>query len=147
MPARKNDLSPEERVNLQQAGAKLRKLRDARSLSGDQVGEMTGIGKQQVSNLELGKIGRPSMFHLVALGKLYNKTPNEIARMYGYWDGPEGPSRLPGVNTALRRLEVIAQNLSPEHRERWLATVEVAAITKLADMHYDDDSLTTDGDV
>lgn len=43
------------------------------------------ISQDTLSKLETGKVQRPSMRDLVALGRVYGQTPNQMASLYNYW--------------------------------------------------------------
>ncbi len=91
-------------VNVQLAGAQLRKWRDGfmitpnlRSLvrdnrdyglTIDEVAVLSRgtLSKAAISKLERGEVQHPSMDSLVALGAIYQRTPNDMAVLYGYWE-------------------------------------------------------------
>ena len=92
------------KAEVQIAGARLRQLResapitpDMRSLVRDQraygltIDEVATMSKGElskagISKLERGEVQYPSMDTLVALGKIYHLSPNDMAVLYGYWE-------------------------------------------------------------
>lgn len=102
--------------NMLAPGRELVRLREERSLSQRDAANMAGVGTfQQLASLEKGLVENPSMMHLVAYGKLYGKTPNEIAELYGYWE--DFAKEESGYLTILRDL---TNNLPPDQRDRAL---------------------------
>ena len=99
-------------------GKELKRLREERGLSLRPAAEQAGVGtEQQLSQLETGRVQNPSMKTLVGYGKLYGKTPNEMAEMYGYWTREEEQQQGDGY---LKVLRTLTSALPPDRRERAL---------------------------
>ena len=127
-----------ERVR--KAGDTLRHLReDVQGLDQREVSKRTGgrIIAQQLSNIEQGKVARPSMRDLCILGALYGLTPNQMAKLYGYLD-----DRTASLLEDRRLLRIIGllSRMDEEHRDRLLRSMEVNAVVEATQAALPDDA-------
>jgi transcriptional regulator with XRE-family HTH domain len=111
-------------------------LRQYRTLAGSpttlEVAKRTGgkVSKQQIGHLENGDRDRPSMRDLVLLGKVYGVTPNELAILFGYWQGPEEDAPEDSRITLAKH---IANTLPEPYRDRLLRAIEIDAVNAKLD--------------
>jgi transcriptional regulator with XRE-family HTH domain len=80
------------------------------------------VEQQSISKLERGAIEKPSMRDLVALGRVYGRTPNEMAQLYGYWEGEKVEKETP-VTKVVVQLQLILSRLKPKQREYAIRTI------------------------
>ena len=104
-------------------GHKLRELRQARQWTQRDVERETkgAVPSQQVSRIENGAVADPSMKDLVALGRIYGLTPNDVAELYGYWHAPRG-DKTTGTSqfSTLSAIERLLAGSSPETAAQYL---------------------------
>lgn len=79
-------LSPSGLLTLVQ---RLRDLRKLLRLSQTDVATQLGWHQTELSQLETGERVSPSFEKLVKLGQVYGLSPNDLALIAGFWDGPE----------------------------------------------------------
>lgn len=104
-------------------GHKLRELRQARQWTQRDVERETkgAVPSQQVSRIENGAVADPSMKDLVALGRIYGLTPNEVAELYGYWRAPGGENARDFSSlSTLNAIERLLAASSPETAAQYL---------------------------
>lgn len=102
------------------AGQALRDMRENMHMTLREVSADTHISHANINRLELGITADPPFETMCRLAQYYNKTPNEIAEIYGYWH-PKSESRDPRV----RRLAEFALELPPEGKQELLSSVEI----------------------
>lgn len=74
--------------------------------SQDDARQRSGLGSQNlISMLERNVPDKPSMQDLVALGKIYRMTPNEIAECAGWWAPDKKPEVSPELQELIRGLQ------------------------------------------
>lgn len=66
------------------AGAVLKRKREALGMTLLDVEKWSGIISMLISRIENGKVEKPSMQDLCAIGKVYGLDANQIAAIYGY---------------------------------------------------------------
>jgi len=89
-------------------------------LSQDDVRAKAGLGSQNlVSGLERDIPDKPAMEDLVKLGSVYGMTPNDIARLAGWWDSAESLKWDPALEDVQRGLA----KLAPEKRREFVDIV------------------------
>lgn len=117
-----------ELERVRRAGAKLRSMREeVYHLTQRQLQERTGgrIIPQQISKIEDGKTERPSMHDLCVLGEIYALSPNEMAKLYGYWAGPRADEP---EDPRLVKVKGIVNKLDQANRDRLLDALETDAV-------------------
>lgn len=107
------------------AGEALRDMRTRMGRKMDDIERETGgiVSQQQLSKLERGAVQRPSMEALVALGKVYDKSPNQMAQLYGYWE--PGAAEAPD-DPRIQLLLSLLKRLPDAQRERLLNMIDFA---------------------
>ena len=68
----------------------LKKLRNSKGYSLRQVEKKTGISNAYLSQLENGKIGKPSPHILYSLSEVYETSYNDLMKLIGYIKKEEG---------------------------------------------------------
>lgn len=104
-----------------EAGEKFRQLREAAGWkmtdvereSRKRFGDAGVMKIAQLSHIEKGQYDRVSLDDAVRLGRLYGRTPNQVAEMYGLWSTEPSETALPReVNELLSVLETLPFSLS-----------------------------------
>lgn len=112
-----------------EAGAKFRQLRDEAGWkmtdvereSRKRFGDEGVVKIAQLSHIEKGQYDRVSLDDAVRLGRLYGRSPNQVAEMYGLWSTEPSETALPReVTELLSVLDTLPYNL----REKLLHFVE-----------------------
>ncbi len=130
MVSKKRDQVELERVT--SAGTKLRKLREEVEQLSEEAVEKKLEGRvirQQIDRLEKGRVERPSMHDLCALGEVYRLSPNEMAKLYGYWSGPRADADEPAEIALVRS---VVGRLKEPHRARLLRAIEFEVVNAAA---------------
>ena len=111
---------------LQQAGHRLRTLREEQKLTMENVVAQSrgAITQQQISRIETGKIDKPPMQDLVLLGSLVGLNPTEVALLYGYWQPTSGAelaaTEEPPILVRVRRLLMTLPPIPKQVLLHWL---------------------------
>ena len=119
-------LQPGEAEKVKDAGERLKNLRE--NIYGyDQRTVMKMLDgriiNQQLSKIEGGEVSRPSMHDLCALGALYGLSPNQMAKLYGYWE-----DQTPSLLTDKRIIKIIGLlgKLPEKKRDSVVNSMEVS---------------------
>lgn len=105
-------------ITQQEAGHRLKTLRLALKLSQREAGDRARppMPHTQVSRIEKGTIDNVKMVDLIRYGQVLGLSPNEIATIYGYWNGTE---RAAEDDPHLVQLRQLMRGMSPSDR-RWM---------------------------
>ena len=115
--------------SVREGGRWFKELRLKRDVTLRDVDRATGVAQQNISSLENGLIVKPAMAMLVTLGAYYGVTPNEIARRFGWWAGPDSTEKPRDERIAY--LEAVVERLPVGARYTLLQ--QVAGLAKLAE--------------
>lgn len=100
----------------------LRELRSAKGLSLRQVEKKTGISNAYLSQLENGKIEKPSPHILHKLAEIYDTSYEDIMKLAGYLQKREGEKVRDHVMSDVAFSAM--QDLSPEEKEEILRFID-----------------------
>ena len=126
--AKRKNVEEQDRIRLRKAGLVLKGMReDVYHLTQRQLEDKISgqVIPQQVSKLERGAVERPSMHDLVVLGEVYDMSPNEMAKLFGYWNGPREDEP---EDPRLAKVKSIVGKLEPPWRDRLLDVLETDAV-------------------
>lgn len=70
-------------MDVQEGGKRLRALRIKQELTLDQLSKRSGVPKQRISDIELGKINNPGFKEVVRIAWGLGITPDQAAAFYG----------------------------------------------------------------
>lgn len=122
-------------VNLR-AGARLRRLREAKQMTQRDLARETAarfgpegiVVSQQISRIEKGQIDKPPMLDLVHIGEILGLTPGEILEFYGLWTPPTRDQMDPVLLEAISLQQHLPSDLREKHRG-WIefANLQAAA--------------------
>lgn len=134
MPATKEDRATRMRVQAQQGGEALRRIRESYHFTLRDVEGMAHslldefFTNQQVQRIETARVDSPNFRDVCLLATLYQSTPNAIAEMYDYWHPREREADDLRVTMFLN----VLPTLPPGVRNDLLATLE--SVTAVAQM-------------
>lgn len=112
-------------MSVEELGAEIIRLREARSQSQGELARLSGIAQPTLSRLERGVIQHPATDELAALARHFGVHLGYLAAVLGVWEEPDAD--VPAeIGSRLSELRLLARRLEPAEREElghWLGSI------------------------